>query len=104
MKIYDNDSMYLSMRDYWFLVVDEIEFQRVFAIEYYERPIKAAWDHDNLLNIKYGEMFNVGIKMLKKYYYKRIYTREDLDGKDLVDPGIAIMIKLGWARNYPSYK
>lgn len=106
MKIYDSDSIYLSMRDYWFLVIDEIEFQKAFAIDYYGRgAIKAIWDHDNLLNIPYGEiMHNVAIKKLKRYYYKKIYTREDLDGKDFIDPGIAVIIKLGWARNYPSYR
>ena len=107
MKIYDNDSVYLSMRDYWFLVIDEIEFQKEFALKNYyrsKRSIKAIWYHDNLLNIPYGEMHNVGIKKLKRCYYKKIYTGEDLDGKDFIDPGIAIIIKLGWARNYPSYR
>lgn len=104
MKIYYNDSIYLSMRDYWFSVIDEIEFQKAFAIDYYDETIRATWDHDNLLNIPYGELHNIGIKRLKKYYYKKIYTREYLDGRDFIDPGIAIIIKLGWARNYPSYK
>lgn len=108
MKIYDSDSIYLSMRDYWFLVINELEFQKEFAIKNYYRSrsaIKVVWYHDNLLNIPYGEiMHNVSIKKLKRCYYKKIYTREDLDGRDFIDPGIARIIKLGWARNYPSYR
>ena len=108
MKIYDNDSVYLSMRDYWFLVANELEFQKEYAIKNYYRSrsaIKVVWYHDNLLNIPYGEiMHNVSIKKLKRNYKKIIDAREDLDGKDLIDAAIAIIIKLGWARNYPSYR